>query len=49
VGDNLIMLDKRTDSGGGSHSATTDTPAESRVEGFPSTDAPIGDPGDLPY
>ena len=44
VGDNLIMLDKRTD--GGSPAQTTPAPDS---EAFPGTDTPIGDPGDLPY
>lgn len=45
VGDNLIMLDKRSDSsaGGASHQA------DNEPEGFTGTDTPIGDPGDLPY
>ena len=45
VGDNLIMLDKRTDSGSSIHSDS------SSVEGMGSTDAsPIGEPtGDLPF
>jgi single-strand DNA-binding protein len=50
VGDNLIMLDKRTDHTG---SSSSHTPAhgEGDVEGYPGTDAPppVGDPGDLPY
>ena len=47
VGDNLIMLDKRTDgTTGAAHSAA---PGESGIEGFSSTDTPIGEPGDLPY
>ena len=44
VGDNLIMLDKRTDSSG----SNQPTPAAD-TETFPSPDTPIGDPGDLPY
>lgn len=48
VGDNLIMLDKRTDGAGG-HVPGPETPAEGRIEGYTSPDAPIGDPGDLPY
>lgn len=47
VGDNLIMLDKRTDGGGGSSHTTSQT--DNDVQGFPGSDAPIGDPGDLPY
>ena len=47
VGDNLIMLDKRTDGHGPSH---TSTQADSDIQGFPASDTPpIGDPGDLPY
>jgi single-strand DNA-binding protein len=47
VGDNLIMLDKRTDGHGSSH---TSTQADSDTQSFPATDTPpIGDPGDLPY
>ena len=44
VGDNLIMLDKRTDGGGAAHQ-------DSGVEGFTGTETPppIGDPGDLEY
>ena len=45
VGDNLIMLDKRTDTG----STPSSSAADSEVEGFSGTDTPIGDPGDLPY
>lgn len=48
VGDNLIMLDKRTDGIGGS---TTNTASQNDmgIEGFPGTDLPItGDPGDAP-
>ena len=44
VGDNLIMLDKRTDSSG----SNQPTPAAD-TETFPGPDTPIGDPGDLPY
>jgi single-strand DNA-binding protein len=47
VGDNLIMLDKRTDGGGSSSHTTSQT--DNDVQGFPGSDAPIGDPGDLPY
>ena len=47
VGDNLIMLDKRTDGHGSPH---TSTQADSDTQSFPATDTPpIGDPGDLPY
>lgn len=43
VGDNLIMLDKRTDGGGHHHgSPQTDTPAE----GLPNTDVPPAGDGD---
>ena len=45
VGDNLIMLDKRTDGSGSSMSHH----ADNEPEGFSSTDTPAGDPGDLPY
>ena len=45
VGDNLIMLDKRTDGGG----AGTSHHADNEPEGFSGTDTPAGDPGDLPY
>jgi single-strand DNA-binding protein len=45
VGDNLIMLDKRTDSGGTNSHAQQDN----EPQAFPSTDTPTGDPGDLPY
>lgn len=50
VGDNLIMLDKRTDGGAGSHHPPSSaSQGDSGVEGFTNPDAPIGDPGDLPY
>lgn len=53
VGDNLIMLDKRTDSGGASHAPNTGTQPEGGGEegaaGYTSAESPIGDPGDLPY
>ncbi len=48
VGDNLIMLDKRTD-GTGAHNPTPTTPGESNIEGLATPDVPVGDPGDLPY
>lgn len=48
VGDNLIMLDKRTD-GSGSPSPHSTSQADSDTQGYPSTDTPVGDPGDLPY
>ncbi len=47
VGDNLIMLDKRTDLAG--HSPGAGAHPEVGTEGLPAPDAPIGDPGDLPY
>lgn len=48
VGDNLIMLDKRTDSGA-SHTTGAASQTDSDIEGFPGTDLPIGtDPGDVP-
>jgi single-strand DNA-binding protein len=48
VGDNLIMLDKRTDGHGTSSQTTTQTDTD--IQGYAgTTDAPIGDPGDLPY
>jgi single-strand DNA-binding protein len=40
VGDNLIMLDKRTDGGGGHGNIQN----ESGLEGFPPSDAPISGP-----
>jgi single-strand DNA-binding protein len=45
VGDNLIMLDKRTDAGSTIHTDSTS------VEGMSSTDtSPVGEPtGDLPF
>src|SRR5437868_3212730 len=51
VGDNLIMLDKRTDGTHGSHGTTTTTHSEN-IEGFTSTDIPpISDSPsqDLPF
>lgn len=48
VGDNLIMLDKRTDISGHSTSAASPQ-GEIGTEGFSSPDVPLGnDPGDLP-
>lgn len=47
VGDNLIMLDKRTDG----HVSSSPSPAaqsDAGMEGFPGTDLPIQDPGDMP-
>lgn len=51
VGDNLIMLDKRTDAGGANHSTSAGLGTEAGTEGLtsPGIDAPVGDPGDLPY
>jgi single-strand DNA-binding protein len=49
VGDNLIMLDKRTDGGGGGHSSPPGPQADGGAEGYTTPDTPIGDPGDLPY
>jgi single-strand DNA-binding protein len=48
VGDNLIMLDKRTDGGG--HAAGAAAPqSETGVDTFPNPDLPLGaDPGDVP-
>jgi single-strand DNA-binding protein len=43
VGDNLIMLDKRTDSGGGHHESGTEN------IGPEETPPPIRDPGDLEF
>jgi len=47
VGDNLIMLDKRTD-GGMSSSSGMPAQNDAGIEGIPGTDLPIGDPGDVP-
>lgn len=47
VGDNLIMLDKRTDGNINTSSAAAPQ-SDVGMEGFPSTDLPIGDPGDMP-
>ena len=47
VGDNLIMLDKRTD-GNVSSPSSTATQGDVGMEGFPGTDLPIQDPGDMP-
>jgi single-strand DNA-binding protein len=48
VGDNLIMLDKRTDVSGGS-AASAAAQGDAGIEGFSGTDLPItGDPGDVP-
>jgi single-strand DNA-binding protein len=44
VGDNLIMLDKRTDAGSSAISAD-----HSSIEGVSSTDAPPESGGDLPF
>jgi single-strand DNA-binding protein len=48
VGDNLIMLDKRTDVSGSS-AASTSTQTDAGIDGFSGSDLPItGDPGDMP-
>jgi single-strand DNA-binding protein len=48
VGDNLIMLDKRTDPGAG-HTTGLAPQSDSDIESFPGADLPIGtDPGDAP-
>src|ERR1700712_1069805 len=49
VGDNLIMLDKRTDGAGGTHNTAPGTQGDAGIEGIAGPDVPIGDPGDLPY
>ncbi len=49
VGDNLIMLDKRTDSGGANQNQGPGIQPEAGIEGLSGPDVPIGDPGDLPY
>lgn len=42
VGDNLIMLDKRTDSSG--HHHQNNAPSDTNIEGLPGTDVPpVGD------
>ncbi len=47
VGDNLIMLDKRTDTS--IHTPSSAAPqSDAGIEGFPGTDLPISDPGDVP-
>ena len=46
VGDNLIMLDKRTDTGGGPSAGAASPQTDGGLEGFPGTDLPIGDAGD---
>jgi single-strand DNA-binding protein len=47
VGDNLIMLDKRTD--GSSHSTGAAPQSEAGLEGYPGADLPLGgEPGDVP-
>lgn len=48
VGDNLIMLDKRTD-GTASHGSHQGTQPDTDMTGYTNPDAPVGDPGDLPY
>jgi single-strand DNA-binding protein len=47
VGDNLIMLDKRTDSSPSAPSQTTPQ-SDINIEGFSGTDLPMNDPGDVP-
>jgi single-strand DNA-binding protein len=47
VGDNLIMLDKRTE-GSINHSSGAAPQSDVGMEGFSGTDLPVGDPGDLP-
>ena len=49
VGDNLIMLDKRTDGSGGGGTPHGTSQSDNEIQGYSSTDTPIGDPGDLPY
>ena len=49
VGDNLIMLDKRTDSHTNTGAAPSPSHGEGDGDGFTSDTPPIGDPGDLPY
>ena len=47
VGDNLIMLDKRTD--GNTHAAPgATTQSDSGMESFPGSDLPLGDDSDVP-
>lgn len=47
VGDNLIMLDKRTDSSG--HSGPAASQSDAGIEGYSNPDLPVsGDPGDVP-
>lgn len=50
VGDNLIMLDKRTDGGSG-HMPHQNAGTDAGTEGYtaPGSEAPAADPGDLPY
>lgn len=47
VGDNLIMLDKRTE-GSINAASGTSTQSDVGIEGFSGTDLPINDPGDVP-
>jgi single-strand DNA-binding protein len=47
VGDNLIMLDKRTDSS--TNTSHTASQTDNDIQGYSNTDTPIGDPGELPY
>ncbi|MBB1286301.1 single-stranded DNA-binding protein [Flavisolibacter sp. BT320] len=47
VGDNLIMLDKRTD--GNIHATPgATTQSDTNMESFPGSDLPLGDEGDVP-
>lgn len=49
VGDNLIMLDKRTDGSSGHHGPHTNTHGEN-IEGFNADIPPLGEPSqDLPF
>ena len=47
VGDNLIMLDKRTDGNLHTSSGTT-TQSDAGIEGFSGSDMPMSDEGDVP-
>ncbi|HVF98149.1 MAG TPA: single-stranded DNA-binding protein [Flavisolibacter sp.] len=49
VGDNLIMLDKRTDAGSGSNAPHPAPHQDGDPTGYTEPEAPVGDPGDLPY
>lgn len=49
VGDNLIMLDKRTEGNMGGTSSNAASSTDTNIEGYPGSDLPLtGDPGDLP-